>query len=296
MAGTGYGGGPWGGVPWGASGGGLQLLTALAVVENILRLTFNEPVNYTRILNPIDGSNIDRYVFAPDPTSLDKRDEATRPVSPAEIRQVDDNDLQIDVVTDRPFSSFPSRYTIQLNGLVSTTGAALDLAQSSILFPAVFKEVPAVVPDLAPQNRDFAKPDTRSALFDPLPNAAEADPLILGTFPTDGTGDYATDEGIVSYRKRVFRRLTTKKGAFAHTPNYGVTIPQSIKQLARQSTLQALAADAEEQIRREPETVSVSVTISAVDPRGFVVFAIRVKTNIGPNVDMEVPTNFSPIA
>lgn len=83
----------------------------------------------------------------------------------------------------------------------------------------------------------------------------------LATFVADETGDLATVQGVEAWLQRVKRRLTTRRGRFLHLPDYGVQIPASVKTLSRPGAREALAIDAEDQIRREPETRSVSVSV-----------------------------------
>lgn len=88
----------------------------------------------------------------------------------------------------------------------------------------------------------------------------------LGTFRVDGSGDIANDVGLASYQKRCIRRLTTRRGRFAHLPNYGTDVAGSIKTLNRPGTREALALQAEDQLRQEPETVSARVNV-VIDPQ-----------------------------
>ena len=117
---------------------------------------------------------------------------------------------------------------------------------------------------------------------------------LLDKFQADSQGDLAFDEGLTSYRKRVFRRLTTKKGKFAHLPDYGVSVPSSVKQLGRAGVREQLAVDAEVQIKREPETVAVSVAIVETQPEIYS-YRIRARTSFGKTINFDVPTSFSPV-
>lgn len=85
--------------------------------------------------------------------------------------------------------------------------------------------------------------------------------MKLGKFQTDETGDLATVQGLRAYSDRVFRRLSTRKDKFGHLPGYGTLFAAYSKQLARTGVKELLALDAEEQIRQEPETTSVSVIV-----------------------------------
>ena len=56
----GWGGGPYGLTPWGGGGSlftdNLTLVLAIAIRENVCRLTFNEPVTLTGVLDPHDAA------------------------------------------------------------------------------------------------------------------------------------------------------------------------------------------------------------------------------------------------
>lgn len=288
----GWGSEHWGGDPWGSGAGlasQLQLVLALAVRENVVRLTFDQGVLFTGVFDPGDAAAMARYsLVTVDGTGIDG--EPVRPVFPIVAELVAGSGQRvIDLSVDRPFSHWPCRYRVSVNGILSLTGALL-VAGSSLIFDGVHHALPALQPDLVIAARDIANPQTRSALFDPLPITDS--PLALGAFPTDATGDYAFDEGAVSYKKRVIRRLITRRGRFAHLPNYGVGILASVKQLARQGVREALAAEAESQIRQEPETIGVKVTIKVES--GIAFYQVRAKCKFG-DVDTTVPVPFATV-
>lgn len=287
----GWGHGEWGAEFWGAGGSDLALLTARAVRENVVRLSFNHAPVFTGVLDPQDAANPERYsVTVVDGIGLDG--EAVRPVSPVLVEQAavpGAAGAVLDLWVDRAFSHWPCRYRVSCTNLVASGGGLLEPG-SSLIFDAVQRGMPPRLADQAAATRDIANPQVRSALFDPLPTAAEAGDLILGTFPVDGLGDYATDEGLVSYRKRVIRRLVTRRGAFPHLPNYGVGIPQAAKQLARPGSRESLAAEAEAQIRQEPETVEVRVAVVA--DGATTRFVVRARTTFG-DANLSVPVPFS---
>jgi len=79
----------------------------------------------------------------------------------------------------------------------------------------------------------------------------------LGTPQASSDGALALDRGVPSLRKRIIRRLTTPKGAFAHLPGYGITV--QLKGLIRQDTIMELQNEAETQIAREPDVAAVRV-------------------------------------
>lgn len=283
---VGWGGGPWGSAPWGSGAApDLDMVSAEAVKENVVRVGFNIPPLFTQLLDPADASNPARFaVTAVGGVGIDG--EAVRDVTVVAVELAGGEGTLLDLWVDRAFSHWPCVYEITATGLVSSLGSGLGA--SSRQFDAVQRGMPPRLVEQASASKDFANPQVRSALFDPLPNAADATSLLLGTYQVDGSGDYANDVGLTSYKKRVIRRLCTKKGKFLWLPNYGVSLPSSAGKLARSATREALATDAEDQIKQEPETVEVKVTTS-VDANGICRFVVKARTTLGP-ANLTVPT------
>ena len=281
----------WGATGWGGGGAGdaLQLLAALAVRENVVRLYFSEPPKFTSLLDPSDAFNPSRYSIVPIDGTFGADERPTRAVTPAAAAQVvaaGAAGTQIDVTVDRPFSPYPSRYRVSANQLVTAAGGALlDPLYTSTVFDGVYRGMPAITPALTYTRRDIANPQVLAAAL-----LTGDSGYALATFVVDETGDYATDQGETSYRKRVFRRLTTRRGRFAHLPNYGLGVVAASKQLARPGVREALAADAEAQIRLEPETRDVKVTL-VQDPStpDVTYLRVRAQTLTGEAMNFDVP-------
>jgi len=108
---------------------------------------------------------------------------------------------------------------------------------------------------------------------------------VLGTMQVDSTGDLAIETGIPYLRKRIVRRLTTRKGAFVDLPGYGLAIP--IGRLARASELLRIKLDAQEQIATEPDVDAVRVSLSSPAP-GVVRMVVRVQTVDGVSDTFDV--------
>lgn len=294
---TGWGSGSWGSSPWGggvaeSSSPDLCLAFAFAYRENVVRLYFSDPVKFTRQFDPGDGSPIRNYIVTAE-SGVGIDDFPVRAIRTAAVELIPNtNNQQIDVTVDRPFSPYGGIYRATVNNLVSTNGKLLGSA-NSVLFDGLQKGLPIPIPDLAVATRDIANPQTRSALYDPIPEAGSQSDDLLGTLRADSLGDLAYDEGITSYKKRIFRRLTFSKNRTGHIPGYGVGIPNNVKRLARPAVRDALAAEAEEQIRLEPETVAVKVTVE-VNPSGVGFYRVRAKTNTGRTVNTAAPIAFSP--
>tara|TARA_Y100000034_G_C6866163_1_gene394794 strand:- start:466 stop:1347 length:882 start_codon:yes stop_codon:yes gene_type:complete len=291
----GWGSGPWGAGPWGAGGGtSLQLIAVQPIRENVLRLTFNTAPLFNGILTPNDASSPDRFQIRAIPgTKADGTN--PREVTPVFVERAAvalSLGSQLDVTIDRPFSTYPAQYIASVNQLVSSSGGLLDPLHTSFTFDGLYRFVPPPRRDNAIPSRDIANPQTREALFDPLPSTT--DEVVLGSIPVGDNGDYAFDEGVTNLKKRIFRRIVTCKGGFADLPGYGVGLPDNLKRMGAQRHRLALAAETESQLKQEPgvEDVSARVVTDSVNP-GLFRLRIQVKATFSDDpIDMDVP--FSP--
>jgi hypothetical protein len=283
-----WGFGPYGITPWGGPFTAapppvyLQLQSAEAIRENVVRLTFDNPIYFSRWHDPADGSFVNRYSISHDPAAIGIDGEPTRPVNVADVQRVRDAANQVDVWTDRAFSPTGSRYIVTVMGLRSANMVLrIDPAGASASFEGVQQGAPRRTIDGVVGNRDFANPQMPGPGI--LANS-------LGHFIPDDRGDYAIDQGLTSYKKRVFRRLTTIKGTFRHIPGYGVGVPSAAKKLARANLTGSIAADAEDQIRQEPETISAEVIlVPAVEDPSLFYYRINARTTLGTVSDYDVP-------
>lgn len=298
--GDGFGDGGWGGPvePF-------ELLTAEAVRENVIRLSFNAGVYASGLEDYWDALQVNPRLFAryaiavvTGTTGLDGR--GVRPVgiveayAPGVSDGLETSELGrcVDLVLDRPMSPYPAKYSLtadylmdlSLTSRLSTGGVEGPV---TVIVDGLFKEVQPVSLDAPAKNRDIHNPQTREALFDPIPDPDN--PLNLGTMVYDETGDYGFDEGITAYKKRILRRLITRKDGFVHLPGYGVGVLQYGKKLALASTRMQLVADAEVQIRREPETAAVKVNLVPTTTPGYHRLEIRARMKSGAAVPLSFP-------
>lgn len=291
-----WGSTPWGGGGWGGPGlgEGLELVDAQPLRENVVRLAFNRAVRFTQLLDPFDASDIDHYAVTADATTIGADSLPPRPVLPivAELVLIEGaGGRLVDVTVDRSFGPYPGRYLIAVNGLRATSGQPLTIGRTSFPFDGLAMAPRDPSLSAAASSGDFANPQTVQGLGETGMIPASAAKL-LGTFPIDGSGDYGIDRGLRSYKKRVIRRLTTAQGAFAHlaASRYGVGMANAVKALGRAGVRESLAKEAETQIKLEPETRAVKVTVDqpAATP-GVTIFRIRAKTISGEDVAMDVP-------
>lgn len=291
-----WGSGGWGSGAWGGGAGleDIAFVDAVPIRENVVRVEFSSAVFLTGLLEEADASRTDKWQMLAVADSVGAAGDAARAVRVARVElsteadDVEEVDLGrfVNVVLDRPMTPFPAQYDLLWDAVFSaglsdsTTGEARLYSTYRMLAP------PQVEAGRPP--RDFSNPQVleqaRAALKDP------ADPYALGTYGVGDDGDYAFDEGTSSLKKRVIRRLVTRKGAFAHLPNYGVGIPDEAKRLGVAAVLSRLAGEAEAQIREEPDVAQVKVTYF-LDPKlpGLVFFRVLVRPRLGNVVRFDVP-------
>lgn len=235
---------------------------ALAIADNTLRLYFSLPVYYSGILDAQDASEIGFYSVSEVAGGVGIDGNPIRPVTgvfaqlPTDGSPVDGS--IIDLVLDRPMTPWPVQYTVSVSGLKGASGGNTFAPQSYTLY-AVYRQLSQPTLEQAVPSRDYANPNTTQSMQDSL--VANNGAFNLGVYVVDSTGDYAFDSGNTSLKKRVVRRLVTRKGRFAHLPNYGVGVPSYGKLLNRASTRTQIASDAETQIALEPDVSSVTVSI-----------------------------------
>jgi hypothetical protein len=293
----GWGYEPWGAGPWGAGGvTELQLLRAYAVRENVVRIEFNAAPQFTKLLTPNDASNPERFSITVVAGSSGLDGEPARTVRPVLVtRPAIANSLGsiLDVTTDRPFSPWNSQYIVACNQLMTDSGVLLDPSKTSFQFAGVYRQLRIQSMSNAVPSRDIANPATYAAQLDPLPQAG--DPLALGIIPIGSDGDYAFDDGITQVKKRIFRRLLTRKGAFPALPDYGIGVPSYGKKLGSAGVRQMLAAETERQLKLEPDILAVKVhVLSDIQNPEITLFRIRVKiAGSQGNTQFDIP--FAPV-
>jgi len=288
----GWGSGPWGDLPWGDDDATFALVAALAIRENVIRVAFNQRVFLNGLLDSFDASTPNKWSLTPDTSTMGSDGQVARlaTVVRVELSDVDPINVghYVDLTLDRPLTSHPAQYTLDVNAVYNE-----DLTEfipgDTLSIPAVFKQIVPPSFDTAKQSRDIANPQS---LGGTLLSGAPGLESLLGTLRTDSTGDYSFDQGSDQMRKRIIRRLITKKNAFAHLPGYGVGIPYLGKQLLVAARLAAVQADAQVQILQEPDVANA--TVKAIIDRqnpNIVRFQIFVTPKQGAPSNFEVPFN-----
>lgn len=289
-----WGSGGWGSGSWGGGPGfpGISFVDALPIRENVVRVEFATKVYLSGLRETTDASIVDKWAVTADTAALDSIGDPSRSVAVVAAVIATENVAEVDVgrfvelVLDRPMSSFPAQYTVFWSGIYAADLATVDSGSAKIY--AVYRALQAPTAIAAKPSRDFANPQLADAAREELRGSIAAS--SMGTFGVGVDGDYAYDEGLASLRKRVIRRLVTKKGSFAHLPNYGVGVPQEAKRLGTTAVLSRLAADAESQLAAEPDVAAVKVvTEMPSGSPGLVFFRVFVRQRSGNPVRIDVP-------
>ncbi len=272
----------------------IAFVDAVAIRENVVRVEFSEVVSLTGLLETTDASRPELWDVAADTSTTGMSGDAARPVTVVLVEysgeedgvEEEDEGRFVNLILDRPMTPYPADYVVSWEGIYAEDLATFDDGEATI--SGVYRFIDAPTIEVPRRSRDFANPQTLAAAREAL--AVPEDPYALGTFGLDASGDYAHDEGNESLKKRVIRRLLTRKGAFAHLPNYGVGVPDETKRLGTAETLSRLKVDAESQIAEEPDVEKVRVVIvtSASQP-DLVRFRVAIKPKGGPAIAFDVP-------
>lgn len=264
----GWGSGGFGFTPWGGSSyADFRLIAAQAIRDNVIRVQFSQPPSLTGILDPKDGSNPARYSIVADTATTGYDGLPCRPVRIVLVTAASvpgSGGVFVDLTLDRPMSPYACFYLIAANNLYSaTTGLPLNPCFAQFRVPALYRFLAPQVEDQAIPTRDIAHPDTLSALRGASGTINENE---LGIIPIDDSGDYAYDQGIINFKKRVYRRLVTRKNAFTFLPGYGVGVPQQLKRANTVAVRTEIVTEAQKQLSQEPEAEKVRVTM-VTDPQ-----------------------------
>lgn len=289
----GYGIGPWGATPWG-DGGKLYttpfaVLSAYAVRENVIRITFNGSVYYSGLYDVQDASYVANYAITTVAGTQGLEGSHVWGVNIVRVDAVETDSTSVDVVLDRPMTPYPAAYMLAVSTAWDASRMRALQSAASLHVYGVHQAVETALSLAKPRARDIASPQTHDAMLDPLPDPT--DPRNLGSIPVDDTGDYAFDDGITALKKRVLRRIFSKRGGFAHLPNYGIDIASYGKKLSTTHTRAQLAAETERQLASEPEIAKVAVRFAQIKP-GLFRMDILCRTRQGAAVKLAVPLSW----
>lgn len=111
----------------------------------------------------------------------------------------------------------------------------------------------------------------------------QTQPVDLASDPFKGgiivqAGDWASQSGLDSTKKRVWRIPMTGLGAFIWLPNFGLQF--DIKKPGTLSRLSSLRTDLKQQLQAQPDVVASSSSAS-LDARGYLTLTINAQTSSG---------------
>ena len=290
---VGWGLGAYGLTPWGGGGGppagGFAIVGADPVNETTVRVALSEQPYSDGVGSVADALDESHWTVTLVAGGVGLDGQPVRAVSAVLASLVPGTPTCVDVTVDRPFSPYPCRYAVSATGLrAMLSGLPLAPGYTSATFHGLLRTVESASRDLAMRNRDVGSPQTPGAAMDPLPDPLGA---ILGSFNPDATGDYAYDEGLTGYRKRILRRIFCRKRRFIFLPpTWGLGIADNIKRQNTPSGREAIRSDMEAQILAEPDTASCTVTtlLSHLSPN-IVRFKIQASTRTGLQLNTTLP-------
>lgn len=103
-----------------------------------------------------------------------------------------------------------------------------------------------------------------------------------GVFLLDTRGDYTTQDEDAALKKRILRRLSSRKGGFFHLADYGLGI--KLKHLLKTTQRAKLRNEIIRQIKQEEDVESVSVEVTIVPARGILEVGIKVRSRRQTNI------------
>jgi hypothetical protein len=152
-----------------------------------------------------------------------------------------------------------SIYQIDISGIETESGAILNPPLVSSSFTAFGAKSAPVALQKQTEAYDIRNPQTES-------DAPQGAPLASFVIQS---GDLDVETGKRYLRKRIWRRLGTRRGAMFHLPDYGLSVDE--KTLATPTALRRLQTEIEEQISAEQDVKGVRAIVSQLTDGAFYV-------------------------
>lgn len=257
----GLGSGPFGAGPFGA-GSVLEVESAREERTNAVLAFFSvppdaeDPATAWDALNPINWSVV----------GLTPDDAVVRLVQ--SVERVDA--LTVRVLFDGPLTG-PGSYQLVASSAIRTlAGGAIGSCRRASFDTFGVTRSQLATPAQQPKHTDLANPQNR------------------GTFQRNSSGDLALDSGRANLKKRVLRRAMAIANSYFHLPGYGFA--PGLKGNVTPSLMFRIQTEAQAQVAREPDVVTVAASVAQVasDP-GLVVLTIRVQDTNGDSFAVTVP-------
>lgn len=283
---SGWGSGSWGSTPWGSGADVPRLLAAVAIRENLVRLTFDAAILYDRTGGPRDGARSSLYAVTPVAGTVGFDGEPARRVLVGRADRAGGGGAEVDLWLDRALTHYPARYLASAHGVYGASGVPIDSKATSATFLGVRAgEAPRdPAAGALAVGADIALPQTAAAAL-----AARVSGAMLGSYAVDATGDFAFDQGVQSLIKRILRRLFAEPGAYAHLgATYGGGLRRLAKKLATPNARADLQRLAAEQAKAEPEVADATASLRQVAPDAWEL-RLSVRTRFGQDFSFPVP-------
>ena len=243
-----WGLGEWGLDVWGASAT-LEMEAAVAATTHSVVVTLTRAPRAYSPISPGDALN---------PASWEVfRTDTTKTFTPIGVLQLTNRRFQI--FLRQALSSRNYSHTVRSNVLRSAATGVLISSPRSATFPGVLATTAVNEPRGA---WDF-----------------ESANVLSGTLQTTAAGTYQRIFTEDVLRKLIFRRLTTLPGSYYHLAQDEFGQGLKVKERMRASSLPALKVNIEQEIKKEPNVLGATATLS-LDSSGLSIHVL-VKTPAG---------------
>lgn len=258
----------WGLDTWGGATLGISLVSAFPITTHQVRVALSSEPSHAGNGQPGDALNSRTWSVVRNDTNL--------PFNILGVAEV--NPTTYDLLTYEALGPFSVPHVVSTSNLLALTGETVT-APESITFPGLVDKAIATPQALAATRRfgvrDVANP--------PFPVSGS----VAGALVITPQGDYALDEGPESARKRIYRRLFTRKGEFWHLKDYGLGVAEKEPV---PGNLVVFQAEVERQLLQEDDfaTVSAAVMVDASNTLTILVSAVLKQTG------QEIQVSFTP--
>lgn len=251
---AGWGTVPWGLGPWGFGAEARLFFTnAFPISDRILRVTLSREPRHTSALHAGDALNPRSWTVYRNDTNQVFTVLAVRPGS---------LHLVWDLYLLQALGPWGVEHTVISTNLRDSSGTLLG-DPNSFEFQGCL--TPAEQPKAKIREYDLAND---------------------GTLKIDSSGDYAKVQGEALLRKLITRRLLTLPGTLFFLTDYGLGI--RIKEPLNTTSLVALRAEVERQIKQEPEVSNVSVSLR-MSTDGVLTISVKARLTNGTEATVAVP-------
>lgn len=234
-------------------------ITAASSVQNsIINVVFSEAVLALSELGPTDSLNPSLWTLVDDlGASIQIADiQSNAPGGEGALVGTTQGAQAISITTVGPLSSART-YTLTANAAIQNAPKTLSLSGQLIwTFPGLY----------APTALTIEKSQIGvDLLYD----------IVKADIAADASGDWASQSGPDQVKKKILRRLTTRKGGFYHAPNFGIDLP--VKKILTRSRILRAQKDIRREIVKEPGIVNAQATIT-IDSSGNAFVTVKART------------------